>query len=256
MRARTLVVSASALVALGATVLHCVGDAPDVSCERYCKDIAESCGEGASDKATPPMQYKSRTACVAMCGRWDKGDGGVRLGDTIACRLAFASDAKELKVTDPNSPTYALSCFNAGPYGTACVDVQPADACQTFCREVTRHCGVGTSANKTVYSSEDDCTSKCRARFPEVVDGGANDQLAQKFLLTKNEDTLTCRMYHLQNAIENGANSLGAHCPHTNVAVGAPLCGSGTMQDAGAGDAAPEGGADAGADAPSDAPPG
>lgn len=229
----------------------CVGDASNCDiCLSYCNSVMQHCPSNAGELG-PLTEYLTTDICMQTCsvniGSWmSESSEALNLdGNTFTCRQAFAG------------ATTSNSCANAGPLGGApgpngCA----GDPCKTFCQLDLQIC---TGKNQ-YYKSEAECEQYCRGRQDWYVQAESGSDL---YPHSQGDDTLNCRLYHLQNAMKQGANfGPTTHCPHTSPAGGLPgqiVCGpadagvtgnadtgadTGGLDGAGEGDAAGEDAAD------------
>jgi hypothetical protein len=183
-------------------------NAPD--CEGYCAIYRSACkGDSTNPFVADIGKDKAGTQseCVAKC----KGippmpqsgytvEAGVNSGDTLGCRLYYATVA----LADP-----VTNCDYAGIRTSAAChdDSSPNPSCDNFCLALTTAC-TGALA---VYESSDQCVAVCKATEP-----GTKDSI-------ETEDTVACRTAHAFNALLVKASD---HCPHTGP-LGANVCGAG-----------------------------
>jgi len=183
-------------------------DAPD--CEGYCAIYRSAC-KGDSTNPFVSLGLSNDNAgtqseCIAKCqgippmpNPGYTSEAGVGSGDTLGCRLFYATAA----VGNPDA-----NCDFAGirPSG-ACRDESPDPSCANFCLALNTGC----QGDLAVYESSDQCEKVCEATAP-----GTKDSI-------ETEDTVACRTAHAFNALLVKASD---HCPHTGP-LGANVCGAG-----------------------------
>lgn len=165
-------------------------DAPATpSCATYCDTVGTNC-TGAKNP-----QYLDSARCLAMCAKMTVGTLGDSSGDTVGCRLAQASAAKD-------SPD--LSCPRAGATGGGTCGTTRCDA---FCKLAMAQCSTGAP-----FASESECKTQCAAvPFDGSAAGGEIDPSAV--------GKLNCLQYHLQAAYQSSAAAT-THCPHLTIGSG------------------------------------
>jgi len=193
----------------GGAVCTSKPDSPD--CEAYCALYVVACGGESSnpfaglglgldiDNAGNQNDcIKKCSAVPPMSGPYNAEDGKAS-GDTLACRLYFATRAVE------NPKAY---CDRAGlrPSGE-CLGVGLEPNCISFCTALKAAC-VGDLA---VYESIDQCEDVCNSTEP-----GTKQAIAAV-------DTVGCRSAHAFNALLISPED---HCPHIGP-LGAGVCGEG-----------------------------
>ncbi|HKO53294.1 MAG TPA: hypothetical protein VJV79_36545 [Polyangiaceae bacterium] len=185
-----------------------MSDAPD--CEGYCAIYRSAC---KGDSTNPFVSLGlgndnagTQSECIAKCkgipptpSSGYTAEAGVNSGDTLACRLYYATAA----VGHP-----AQNCDYAGIRpSVACRDETPNPSCANFCLALDTAC----TGELAVYESRDQCVKVCTATEP-----GTKDSI-------ETEDTVACRTAHAFNALLVKASD---HCPHTGP-LGANVCGAG-----------------------------
>jgi hypothetical protein len=170
------------------------GAPPASPCEQYCKAVTLGC---TGDNT----QYTDFDACLVTCPYFPEGNPGDVSGNTLYCRLNYASKA-------PSEPvTY---CTWAGPGG----DGKCGSNCEGFCTLMSAACTpTTTSAEGDYFPSNEACLSGCAA-LPALGGYCATDTS-----ITGGADTLECRLYHVAAGIY--ADDASLHCPH---AMGRALC--------------------------------
>jgi hypothetical protein len=193
-------------IALVASVVGCNGilgwDAATLDaasqggvCEQYCTAMDANC---TGDN----LKYISHDVCVKMCRNFDPGAPGDVSGDSQACRLHFAQQA-----ATSDAATAAIDCETASPLGDGpCVgsDGGGGERCVAFCQLDIAYCGAGDTS-QFPYTNETDCTTACAAYAYTAMTRVSADE---------NQDTLNCRLYHLEAAYVDD-QARGTHCPHT-----------------------------------------
>ena len=166
----------------------CVGDpAPpstEISCPRYCSDIATVC---TGDNA----QFADTLTCSKFCAQMTLGTLANSSEDSVACRLTNVSNAKE-----PGSEHD--SCIRAG-VATNCGAGNGDPQCEAFCKLDRSLCG------DLAYKSQAECTTACAA-WSKVFTGPT---------IGSTGDTLQCRVYHMQLSQTGNEADRITHCPHT-----------------------------------------
>jgi hypothetical protein len=162
---------------LGAAVavFACVGDATpppaEISCPKYCADMATVCtGINA--------QFADAPTCLTFCGQMSLGVANSG-DDTVACRLSNVSNAKE-------SGSEHDSCIYAG-VATNCGSGNGDKQCEAFCKLDRALCG------DLAYTSQAECTTACAAwRSPNPPPDGSHVFTGPTIGSTGN--TLQCRV--------------------------------------------------------------
>ncbi len=207
--------SLGAVVATLTYVVSCVDNGNvDVTCPRYCQDMATTCTD-------IDQQYADDNTCKTFCAVMNPGEAGIGGSDTVACRDLSASNAKD----DPTAADKHTDCVNAGPSSGVCGPSQ----CAAFCALTLSLCG----PSRTGYPDTNACETAC-ATWGTSFDGK---------LIGSTGNTLQCRTYHLQLSQTGNANDLETHCPHTGVVSArcfdaVPDAGSDAATDAPTSDAA------------------
>lgn len=170
------------------------------TCAAYCTSIMQNC-TGAN------QQYLDNATCLRACAVMPLGTGSDDSGNTVGCRITHAGFA---------AATPTPHCWHAGPYGYgAC-----GDTCTNFCAIAMSYCSADAGVTPP-YDSNADCMTAC-AGYTAIdtaatvgVDGGFNANGPG------DGDTLDCRAYHLDNALQSDDNQM-THCPHA--ASDSPVC--------------------------------
>ncbi len=177
-------------------------DAGAVSCTTYCAAVMGICTGSYK-------QYLDNTECMTACALLPPGMPGDTSGNTVGCRTTHAGYAATMGL-NPH-------CWHAGPFGYQGCGTE----CESFCMLATSYCSVdgGFDAGAPPYASQNDCTAAC-AGFPKIddadgggavgIDGGYNAAGPM------GGNTLDCREWHLDNALDGPGMALGQelHCPH------------------------------------------
>jgi hypothetical protein len=211
----------------------------EISCTNYCNLIMEGC---PVNDTLFNMEYESLDECMTMCTTgWepsgpalDPANEPMPLADTLACRVWHANAVLE---GYPNNDPHT-HCPHAGPLGGEHCDPGGTDYCVPFCRLDIALCN-GDNAQYAPGGSTTDQMTACLAAcepdggypgYPYSIDPTGD---VTTDLLTQG-NTINCRMYHLENAVETPTPAnLSFHCPHTSLAGGGPgFCGGGS-DDAG-----------------------
>ena len=182
-----------------------------LDCPTYCAKIEANC-TGAN------VQFVDDAHCMATCMKFTPGALADTAGNTLGCRIYHANNAKSTAMPD-------VHCPHAGPGGAPVDNAATAanvcgDACTSFCSLEIAACGIkGTDATGQ-YTSMGDCMTACGG-----MNTGFNKTHLYTYDLSKTPnvtpagDSLACRLYHVTNAAQGGANAT-THCPHTSVAGG------------------------------------
>jgi hypothetical protein len=187
------------------TAEPCTGDtcAP---CTTYCNLINQHCGFAPGGSHNVNGEYLDTDVCLRTCSasynNWTQSSTPDDIS-TFQCRLNAAA---------------SNSCANAGPLGgTSCVQ-SATDPCTTFCTIEVPLC---LDAGIVEYSSFDACMSYCgttRNGWYVVPDGGTGDLVSHEE--PTGDDTLNCRFWHLENALDQepgfGYGPM-PHCYHTGM---------------------------------------
>lgn len=190
-------------------------------CDNYCNIMAAEC-TGANGEYP-----NTGSVCQTICAQIPLDEAAVMADGTIDpnfdpstdaataptlnCRLWHANFA--IVENDPRT-----HCPHAGPLGgNLC-----GDACQEFCALDTTFC----SGDFAAYASMTDCLNACQ---PDAGYGGyvykPADLEAMGVAASTTGNTLACRMYHLEAAIDPNGEGKGFHCPHTSQASTPDTCG-------------------------------
>lgn len=168
-------------------------------CERYCDAITTGCtGEHA--------QYIDRDACLAACADYPQGTPDDKTGNSVSCRLTYASKA--------SSEPYTY-CTWAGPGG----DGKCGNNCEGFCSLMLHTCSAASTQSGDYFDSAADCLAACQ----QIKDIG--NYSATNASLQRGADHVQCRLYHVGAAIAE--DDPITHCHH---AMGLQLCVDSTTQ--------------------------
>jgi hypothetical protein len=180
-----------------------------VSCSAYCTAVMTTCT--GSNK-----QYLDMGECMTACALLPLGTAGATGGNSVACRATHAALAASAGVVP--------HCWHAGPFGYGMCGTE----CESFCLLATSFCSAdgGFDAGAPPYASLGDCTTAC-AGFPRIddADGGAlGVDGGYSAAGPTSGNTLDCREWHLDNALEGPGSASGQelHCKH--VGATSPLC--------------------------------
>ena len=182
---------------LAATTIACVSEAPDTSCEVYCKQITTACAGSDAQYTFLTGSMSAIEACNAACATFPKTMETT--GNTQKCRAAQLTLVDEAK---GNPAEVHTRCMEAGPFSEIC-----GGRVANFCRYDISVCGM------TAFGSQ----QACESAFGSVADGldkGVNDNGVPSL------NTKACYFYHLQKATEPNGTAL--HCRHTKVP--SPVC--------------------------------
>jgi hypothetical protein len=193
-----------------------------LNCATYCAVIAAACsGANAEYVANPDV-------CPILCTGFAQDESAVTTGtidkntdpstdaataDTLNCRLWHANFA--IVEHDPRT-----HCPHAGPLGGR----KCGDPCQSFCELDTLFCAGPFAAYD---GGLDECLRACR---PDNGGFGATyvptDPEAKGVAASTVGNTLACRMYHLEAALDPNGLGKAVHCMHTSQASSPDTCGA------------------------------
>jgi hypothetical protein len=219
---------AGAAISAAAIVSYVVGCTSDntinTTCPSYCQNIQTTC---TGDAAQYPTTDNNAT-CLNICAAWEAGTPGVQGQNTVSCRNAAVSNAKD----DPTAAMAYSDCVAGGVSSNVCPGdpsstADPNDQCLSFCQTALALCGSLTNYEGGVP----DCVSHCKA-WDQVPFTG--------LLIGTTGDNLQCRTYHLELSQTGNPADFQTHCPHT----GTPSARCFDVADAGT---------DSGSDAANDA---
>jgi hypothetical protein len=168
---------------------------PVSMCETYCTQITQSCS-GSME------QYVDVEQCMDVCALLPQGTLGETTGNTVACRLKQAADARYAIGTERG-----LICRRAGPGG----DGHCGGNCEGFCSLMA---GVCTAMASPLYryASTEECMTACAA-LPdgEIAYSTSNEAVSDG-------NSVQCRLFHVNSAAMLDPLE---HCEH---AMGVTLC--------------------------------
>jgi hypothetical protein len=139
------------------------GSGVHATCMGYCSTIMGNCTKETE-------QYANTMSCMNVCNTFPPGRDGDTTGNSLACRMYHANEAKL-------SP--ATHCGAAGPTGgdTTPSDTSPGscgDGCEALCKLTL---GVCTGKNE-VFKDMADCQAQCKTLksigFPYSLDVAHN----------------------------------------------------------------------------------
>ncbi|MCC6213594.1 MAG: hypothetical protein IT376_01910 [Polyangiaceae bacterium] len=163
-------------------------------CVEYCAEVLESCTGALA-------VYTTEQTCLATCALLDPGDPLEPAGNTVACRLKSAKDARAF---EPE-----LNCPRAGPGGAGFC----GDDCASYCSLLESACPEEAARYQ-------DCPTKCAA--------GLRDTGRFDVVLDHDGDSLQCRLVHVSSA----AVAPDVHCEHARLTATAPCTDpQGTVPD-------------------------
>ena len=167
----------------------CPFEAEVPDCEGYCSLYARACKDFQDERG-----FDHEDQCVQRCGALEPAGtysaDEAPIGDTLACRLFYASRAA-LEPTLDNCRSGSIYPF----VDNACQPVGEPD-CDHYCKVVQHACVGGYE----VYENSEQCKQVCLNTEPGTVfDSGY-------------QDTVGCRTYHSYNAL---ARNLLPHCSHS-----------------------------------------
>jgi len=147
-------------------------------CQTYCDTLSANCNGNVE-------QFVSTETCLDYCAKLDPGKPNDTAGDTVNCRLHYATSAK-------TAGEKADNCSAAGPGGNGTCGTN----CDALCHVALQTCG----DQPTGFKSETECTSEC-TKLPDK--GEYDDSIQDGF-------TIQCRLYHVSAAQIDPV----VHCPH------------------------------------------
>jgi hypothetical protein len=193
-----------------------VGPAPmdtdSLTCANYCNVITQNCA-GEYEEYLPDVDGGTGV-CTTICGLLNPGTAAYPypgmdppIEDTLACRLWHAHSAGE--ATPGSGPS--VHCRHAGPLGsTLC-----GGPIEPFCNIDWRFCVDDNSVAS--YPSTTACTQTLSAALAAdggfYLSAGAGDVNDETGAGIESGNTLNCRLWHLETAIQEGDPK--THCPHT-----------------------------------------
>jgi hypothetical protein len=179
------------------------GNSDPLTCENYCLLMDMNC-QGDN------LEYRTHDVCLDICDNYirlqpsghyaypsDTPDGN----DSLGCRLWHAHAAQE----DP-----AMHCRNAGPLGGDYC----GGPCGPFCQIVLSYCtvdhwvttGIIQERDGGVYPYEggiSECDWVCGTGDAFSYLRGAGDLVDPNGMMIQSGNTLNCRLWHLETAIED-----------------------------------------------------
>ena len=191
-----------------------------LTCENYCKVIAQNCtGEFLEYLPVPAGGSPSTDPCMDLCtnylsripGTYDPPSGPeppalTGQPGTLACRLWHAHAAGSTGHPE-------IHCRHAGPLGsTLC-----GDPCVAFCNLDLSYCS--DDNNIQTYKSQADCESDCIDTSSGPSDAGFtyNQSVGDLTDDAGNQinagNSLNCRLWHLETSIQEAKPD--EHCWHT-----------------------------------------
>jgi hypothetical protein len=179
-----------------ASIVACVGDAPDTSCDAYCAQIANVCTGSDAQYVFLTGTMDTSSSCHAICALFPKTMEAI--GNSQKCRadqLTLVDEAKG------NAMQVHQHCMDAGPFSEIC-----GGRNANFCRIDIAQCGA------TAFGTQADCEAAF-ANVPDGLDKGVNDSGVPAI------NTKACRFYHVEKTTE----AVMTHCPHTKAPV-SPVC--------------------------------
>jgi hypothetical protein len=202
-----------------------------VNCDNYCNLMTAGCPANAALFNT---EYKTPAVCATICKTYwepspvvlNAAEEPTPLADTLACRVWHANAVLE---GYPNNDPHT-HCAHAGPLGGNHCDPGGTDYCVPFCTldvaicngENAQYAGGAGAATADQMSA---CLSACEpnpdAGYPGYVywiDPTA--KVTTDLVPTGN--SVNCRMYHLENAIDSMSDpaTFAFHCTHTGITGG------------------------------------
>lgn len=173
--------------------LVCTSETEVADCEGYCSLYMDAC-----DSISMDWGFGNKAECIQKCSALEPAreytaGSAPDSGDTLACRLYYASRAA-LDPSEDNCKSASLYPFS----DQKCKPIGEPD-CEHYCDIVEVAC-VGSFE---VYENREQCEQVCANTDPgDVLDNGG-------------QDTVGCRTYHAYNAL---ALSELPHCSHSGPA--------------------------------------
>jgi hypothetical protein len=162
-------------------------------CDQYCEVVTELCSATA-------LQYKDRTQCLKVCALLPQGAVGDPDGNSVACRLKYASKARYAGGTE-----LVAYCRQGGPGG----DGRCGSNCDGFCSIAMPTCNKAET-DPFYFASEAACQSTCQ--------GLPNIPYVYGDLTVADGNSVQCRLFHAISAVMADP---GEHCEHV---MGRTLC--------------------------------
>jgi len=179
------------------TIFFCAA-ASAQNCTYYCSLFLQNC-----NAATTGMTfYTSMATCMQVCASFPLGVTGAVSGNSLGCRIYHAGAPAVANATYHCPHASATGGSVCGPY------------CDAYCNMSLTYCTVGSGTpgmGALGLQSYQACSSICSL----YVQGSIFNDLSN--------NTLACRIYHVQAAIETG--NLAYHCPHSSP-NGNSVCGT------------------------------
>jgi hypothetical protein len=187
--------SDAAAGAAGASDAGSAGAASQDLCDTYCTQIQAYCS-GALE------QYRDLAQCEKVCRFFPTGEIGGSDGNSVACRLKYAGNARYAAGTELEA-----YCRQAGPGG----DNRCGTNCDGYCTVMTQVC---TRATAPIYyfGDEAECLEQCSELPTSDVTYSTSDPLVS------DGNHVQCRLFHATSAAMLDPEE---HCEH---AVGLTLC--------------------------------
>lgn len=177
------------------------GGADPLTCENYCALMDKNC-QGEYLEYLPGV-------CLQLCQAYIRPQPGRHYEypsetpepiDSLGCRLWHAHAAE-----DEGPSTH---CRHAGPLAAD----QCGGPCEPFCRIVYSYCSDDHGINP-YDGGQLECEAVCGdgTAFPYERDAG--DLLDNTLTMIESGNTLNCRLWHLETAMQKALPD--THCPHT-----------------------------------------
>jgi hypothetical protein len=212
-----------------------------LDCDNYCNVVSQNCQDTNAEYLPGDDGGMDVSLCMQMCSyftlgtRFDyPGDAGTPSGvNTLGCRLWHAHAAGDV---NRNGPMAAEEhCPHAGPLGYSVCVAPGENEIDNFCRLDVPYCYAYPDPPITVYGGaseglppeiETADEAVCVARLNEentLADGGfylySGAVPGSGDVAYSDTNTLNCRLWHLEYAIQTETNSEAGgppvHCPHT-----------------------------------------
>jgi hypothetical protein len=170
---------------------------PASMCETYCREITSYCVGSL-------QQYVDEEQCLRVCELLPQGTLGEATGNTVACRLKSAADARYASGVERGR-----YCRRAGPGG----DGGCGTNCEGFCSLME---GVCTAEDAELYrfANTAECLSACALLPDGEVPYSTSDEAVS------DGNSVQCRLFHVNSAAMLDPLE---HCEH---AMGFTLCES------------------------------
>lgn len=232
----TVLNGCNSLLGIGPATAAPIAD--PLTCQNYCNVVSQNC-QGPNAEYLPTADGgPDINLCMTICSMLPlgvyapyPGDAGPATGNTVDCRLWHANAAGD-PANGPTAPQ--LHCPHAGPLGYSfCTDTDET-VINNFCNldvpycynqdpRITVYNGGATEGNAATIVSADEQTcdtvlSQANADGGFYAYSGAELDAGVGDLTSTGGNTLNCRLWHLEYAIQTAGTAGGGpqvHCPHT-----------------------------------------